>query len=142
MRIAFSRPRGRTYMYRYMASCEIRIVMSKGYSLLRVSTISRGDQHFLSPLMTSFRIWGSCASRDFPCLREEAERFDRCPAEKARYAVVPLRPISREIVLGLLPGRMAISTGLIPDARPLLVSSRSLVLSRLYCCMRIVYPLR
>ena len=84
-----------------MASWEICIVISLGYSLLSVSTISRGDQHFRSPEMTISRNLGSWANRDFPLRRTDAERFALVRAENARYPVLPLfLPISLETVDG------------------------------------------
>src|SRR3989344_1074138 len=105
-------------------------------------TISLGDQRCLSFWMTYARRWSSRAIRLLPFLREEALSCARLPAENARYPLVPLlRFTSRDIVLGARSKRLAIAEILSPCARPRLISSRSVLVSRRYplcdCCIRI-----
>ena len=83
----------------------------------------------------------SRVNRLLPCLREEARRFARFPAENARYPLLPLLcRTSRETVLGARPNRLAIAERLVPCASPRLTSSRSADESRRYgvvVCIRI-----
>src|SRR3989344_7944212 len=99
-------------------------------------TISRGDQRFLSFLMTYRRRRFSHTNRLLPFLRDEALRRDVFPAENARYPLFPLfRFTSRDIVLGARPKRRAIAESVSPCARSRLISSRSAFVSRQYCFM-------
>ena len=119
----------------------MRMVLSSGYSSWRRLTISRGDQRFRSFSMMYRRRRSSHVNRLLPCLREEARRFARFPAENARYPLLPLlRCTSRETVLGARPNRLAIAERPVPCARLRLTSSRSADESRRYCavvCIRI-----
>jgi hypothetical protein len=112
-----------------------------GYSSCRRLTISRGDQRFRSFSLTYRRRRSSRVKRLWPCLREEARRFARFPAENARYPLFPrLCCTSRETVLGARPTRLAIAERPVPCARPRLTSSRSADESRRYgvvVCIRI-----
>jgi len=83
----------------------------------------------------------SLVNRLLPCLREEARRFARFPAENARYPLFPqVCCTSRETVLGARPNRLAMAASPVPGARPRLTFSRSADESRRSCvvvCIRI-----
>ena len=117
------------------------MALSSGYSSWRRLTIARGDQRFRSFSMMYRRRRSSHVNRLLPCLREEARRFARFPAENARYPLLPLLCCtSRETVLGARPNRLAIAERPVPCARPRLTSSRSADESRRYgvvVCIRI-----
>ncbi len=124
-----------------MASCEMRMAISSGYSSCEALDDLSGDQRFRSFSMTYRRRRSSRVNRLLPCLREEARTFARFPAENARYPLFPLLcGTSRATVLGARPNRRAMAERPVPCARPRLTSSRSVDESRRYgvvVCIRI-----
>src|SRR3989344_8473196 len=116
-----------------MASCEMCILVSLGYSLFNFTAICSGDQRAMIFSRTYSRNEVHSMSMRLPSFLDDADTRARLRAEKARYPLLPLfRAISRDTVPRSLPMRAAISTAPLPAANPLLISSRSRLESRSY----------
>ena len=121
-----------------LASCDIRIVISKGYSIFMRSEISSGDHSLFSDFRTYSHSLSLFDILLLPFLLEDAAAWERLLALKALYPVFPLfRLISREIVLELRPKCFAISTSGLFFAKNRLISSRSAFVRCRYFSFRI-----